>query len=244
MGKIMLVTSGKGGTGKSTVALNMALSLAKEGKKAVVLELDSGLRCLDLMLGIDAIVYDLGDILSGRCDALSAVYKSELNENLSIIAAPSSSDQRLDAERFSVLCKYLARKFDFVILDTPAGIGQSLSLAAGVSSSAIIVTNVSPVSIRDAEKTVQIVSDAGVKNMRLVVNMIPLEVSNRKLIPDFDDIIDKVGVQLLALIPDDETLRKSANERTKKENKKSLGILAFSNMAKRILGRDIPLLIK
>ncbi len=244
MGRIMLVTSGKGGTGKSTVALNLALSLAQEGKKAVVLELDSGLRCLDLMLGIDSIVYDLGDIMSGRCEALAAVYQSELCENLSLIAAPSSSTQKLDGERFSVLCKYLARKFDFVILDTPAGIGQSLSLAAKVSSSAVIVTNVSPVSIRDAEKAVGIVADAGVKNMRLVVNMIPLEVSNKNLIPDFDDIIDRVGVQLLALIPDDEVLRKSVVERTKKENKKSIGILAFSNMAKRVLGRDIPLLIK
>ncbi len=244
MGKIMLVTSGKGGTGKSTVALNLGISLANEGKKAVIIELDSGLRCLDLMLGVDGIVYDLGDVLSGKCEALDAVYDSEHYQNLSLMTAPASVSQKMDAERFKTLCKYLALKFDFVILDTPAGIGPALTLAAGVSSSAVIVTNISPVSVRDAEKAAMIVSDAGVKRLRLVVNKIPLEVSSKTVLPDFDDIIDRVGVQLIALIPEDEAIAKSVPERTKKEKKKSAGILAFSNMAKRILGRDVPLLLR
>lgn len=244
MGKVMLVTSGKGGTGKSTVALNLGISLASEGKKAIILELDSGLRCLDLMLGIDDIVYDLGDVMSGRCEALAAVYNSDIYENLSLMTAPASVNQRIDADRFKTLCKYLALKYDFVILDTPAGIGPSLNLAASVSSSAIIVTNISPVSVRDAEKAATIVSDAGVKRLRLVVNKIPLEVSSKTVLPDFDDIIDRVGVQLIALIPEDEAIAKSVPDRTKKEKKKSAGILAFSNMANRILGRDVPLLLR
>ncbi len=244
MGKIMLVTSGKGGTGKSTVALNLALSLALEGKKTVVVELDNGLRCLDLMLGLDDIVYDLGDVMSGRCEALQAFYKSSTNENLSIIAAAASVNQKMDSERFVLLCRYLAKRFDMVVLDTPAGIGSSLSLAANVSNSAIIVTNISPVSVRDAEKAAEIVRAEGVKNMRLVFNKVPLQVSSKNYLPDFDNVIDKIGVQLLGIVPEDEALRKSLPERTKKENKKSLGIYAFSNMAKRLCGKDIPLMIR
>ncbi len=244
MGSIMLVTSGKGGTGKSTVAVNLALSLVKEGKSAILVELDSGLRCLDLMLGIDDIVYDLGDVISGKCQALDAVYSVEGIDNLSVIAAPSENNQSITPDRFKTLCKYLARMYDFVILDTPAGIGLPLSLAADVSAFAVIVTNVSQVSIRDAEKTAMLLMKKGIKRQRLVVNMVPMEKDKNIVLPDFDDIIDRIGVQLLAIIPEDNVLRKSLVERKAKENKKSVGIIAFSNMAKRILGKDIPLLLK
>ena len=244
MGKVMLVTSGKGGTGKSTVALNLGLSLANEGKKAVVVELDSGLRCLDLMLGIDNIVFDLGDVLSGKCDAMSAVYSTDDIPNLSIIAAPVRADQMIPENRFCQLCKYLARSYDYVILDTPAGLGGALEVAAAASSLALIVTNISPVSVRDAEKAAQKLSGFGTKNMRLVVNMVPLEVSAKAVMPDIDDIIDSIGAQLLAIIPEDELLSRSIHTRSKKENKKSIGVVAFSNMAKRILGQDVPLLLR
>ncbi len=244
MGKVMLVTSGKGGTGKSTVALNLGLSLAKEGKKAVVVELDSGLRCLDLMLGLDDIVFDLGDVLSGKCDAMSAVYAAYDIPNLSIIAAPARTDQMISENRFCQLCKYLAKSFDYIILDTPAGLGSALEVAAAASSLALIVTNISPVSVRDAEKAAQKLSGYGIKNMRLVVNMVPLEVGAKTILPDLDDVIDGVGAQLLSVIPEDELLSRSVHDRKKKETRKSAGALAFSNMAKRILGQDVPLLLR
>lgn len=244
MGKVMLVTSGKGGTGKSTVALNLGISLASEGEKVVVLELDSGLRCLDLMLGIDDIVFDLGDILSGKCDVQMGVYPVEYVSGLSIIAAPAHLNQLISKERFCQLCRYLAKSHDYVILDTPAGLGFALEIAAVASSMALVVTNLSPISVRDAEKAAQKLSRAENIKMRLVVNMVPLEISSKASLPDIDDIIDEVGVQLIALIPEDEVLRKSIPERTKKEIKKSVGMLAFSNLAKRILGRDVPLLLR
>lgn len=243
MGKIMLVTSGKGGTGKSTIALNLALSLVNEGKTAVVVELDSGLRCLDLMLGVDDIVYDLGDVLSGKCDADEAVYPSFV-DGLFVLAAAMNNSQTILRDRFCKLCKYLSRHYDFVILDTPAGLGTPLVLASEVSSLAIIVANVSQVSIRDAQIAAEFVHKAGVKKLRLAVNMVPDTKNHNLSIPDFDDVIDRVGAQLIALIPDDDVLKKNICDRKKKEIKKSLGIKAFSNMAKRILGRDIPLLIK
>ena len=244
MGKVMLVTSGKGGTGKSTVALNLGISLAQEGKKTVIIELDSGLRCLDLMLGIDDIVFDLGDILSGKCDALSAVYSVEDIENLSIIAAPARADQMISENRFCQLCKYLLRSYDYIILDTPAGLGSSLEVAAAASSLALVVSNISPVSVRDAEKAAQKLRGFGIKNMRLVINMVPLEISSKTILPDLDDIIDSVGAQLLAVIPEDELLRKVTSDRKKKETKKSAGALAFVNMARRILGQNVPLLLR
>ncbi len=244
MGKVMLVTSGKGGTGKSTIALNLGLSLAEKGHKTVVIELDSGLGCLDLMLGLDDIVYDLGDILSGKCDVLSAVNTSDFAPNLSIIAAPARVDQMISENRFSHLCKYLLRVYEFVILDTPAGLGSLLDVAAGVSNLGIVVSNISPVSIRDAEKTALKLRTLGLKELRLSINMVPLEISHRSLLPNLDEIIDCVGVRLLSVIPQDEIFSKSVQSRTQKETRKSAGLLAFSNMADRILGQDIQLLIR
>lgn len=244
MGSIMLVTSGKGGTGKSTVALNLGLSLANEGKKAIVVELDSGLRCLDLMLGIDNIVYDLGDILSGKCDANSGIYSVFELPNLSIIAAPTRVDQMISQNRFTQLCEYLAKSYDYVILDTPAGLGSALETAAHAADLGIIVSNISPVSIRDAEKAAAKLMGFGLSSLRLVVNMVPMVVGSKTVLPDFDDIIDSVGARLLAVIPTDEVLTKTVSDRQKKEQKKSVGVRAFSNMAQRILGQDVPLLLR
>ena len=226
MGKIMLVTSGKGGTGKSTVALNLGISLSKEGKKAIVIELDSGMRCIDLMLGIDSIVYDLGDILSGNCTLDEAIYSPEYVENLSIIAAPAKSNYIISAARFVSLCRQLSTVYDFVILDTPAGIGSELSAAAQAASHALVVTNLSPVSVRDAEKATDFLRKAGHKRIRLVVNFVPLE------------------CELIAIIPEDKLLKKCILNRTKKEIKKSVGNIAFENLAARVIGREVPLLFK
>ena len=244
MGKIMLVTSGKGGTGKSTVALNLSLSLAKEGKKAIVVELDSGLRCLDLMLGIDNIVYDLGDILSGKCELQEAVYEPEYQEGFSIIAAPAKSDYVISVSRFVSLCRYLSTVYDFVILDTPAGIGSALVAAVKAASHALVVTNLSPVSVRDAEKVTEFLKKSGLKRIRLVVNFVPLEFESKDEIADIDDIIDTVGAQLIGIIPEDKLFKKCVLLRTKKEIKKSIGNVAFENLAARVVGRDVELLFK
>lgn len=244
MGKIMLVTSGKGGTGKSTVALNLGLSLANEGKKAIVIELDSGMRCIDLMLGIDNIVYDLGDILSGNCSLDEAIYKTEYAENLSIIAAPAKSSYVVSTQRFVSLCRQLSTVYDFVILDTPAGIGSALAAAAEAASHALVVTNLSPVSVRDAEKATDFLRKSGLKRIRLVVNFVPLEFESKDEIADVDDIIDAVGAQLIAVIPEDKLFKKCILNRNKKEIKKSIGNVAFKNLAARVLGREVPLLFK
>lgn len=244
MGKIMLVTSGKGGTGKSTVALNLALSLSKEGKKAIIIELDSGLRCMDIMLGIDKIVYDLGDALCGSCEISEAIYTSENEPNLSLIAAPEKSDFIFSHNRFCTFCRHLCSVYDYVILDTPAGLGPQLHAAISASSAALVVTNLTPVSIRDAAKATALLKKSGMKNIRLVINLLPLEFEDKKQIPDLDDVIDEVCAQLIAVVPEDKLLKKSINERKKKEVRKSMGALAFKNLAKRVMGADTQLLFK
>ena len=244
MGKIMLVTSGKGGTGKSTVALNLALSLVREGKKAIVIELDSGMRCIDLMLGIDSIVYDLGDILSGNCQLQEAIYEADGIDNLGVIAAPADPKYAASSQRFVSLCRQLSTVYDFVILDTPAGIGSPLAAAAEAASHALVVTNLTAVSVRDAEKATEFLRRMGHKRIRLVVNFVPLEFDSIDEVADIDDIIDSVGAQLIGIIPEDKLFRKCVLLRNKKEIKKSVGNAAFENLAARILGRDVPLLFK
>lgn len=242
MGRVMLVTSGKGGTGKSTVALNLALSLAKEGGKTVLLELDSGLRCLDLMLGIDGIVYDLGDVLRGACNVQQAVYPAL--QGVSLVAAAADVGFLPDRERLSQLCRYLAGQYDFVIMDTPAGLGKMLDTAAAAADEALIVTNLTPVSVRDAEKAADQLGACGLKQRRLIINRVPKKTPFPREIMDADDIIDRVGTQLIAIVPEDPVLQQAAHLRTVRDSKGSLALEVFERLAKRLCGQDVPLLIQ
>lgn len=201
MSEILVVTSGKGGTGKTTVSLLLAQALCRRGKNVLLLELDSGLRGLDILLGVsDKVVFDLSDVLTGRCKPVKAITVCETpTGNLHLIPAPNDRYFVPDESGLSFLLKGLSGCYDYLILDTAAGLGRGFDIACSVCTGALIVTTPDPVSVRDAAKAA---SEMRKIPTRLVINKFTRRSLNGEL-PNIDSIIDTVGAQLISVIASD-----------------------------------------
>lgn len=238
MQRTLLVTSGKGGTGKTTVCLLLARALCAQGKNVLLLELDSGLRGLDLLLGVsDKVVYDLSDILAGRCRPAKAVTVCEVPRgNLHLIAAPLDRYYVSNREALAALLLGLSNCYDFLLLDAAAGLGRGFDVAASVCDGALIVSTADPVSIRDAAKTAQALAG---RQPRLVVNQFSRKQLTAEL-PDLDAVIDAVGAQLISVIPKDPLISiYHAQARALPEN--SSAALEADDLAHRLLGERVLL---
>lgn len=201
--RVVAVASGKGGVGKSTFCVALGLGDALRGKRVLLMEFDVGLRGLDLMLGIsDQVVYDLGDLLEGRCTISKAVTESPLNSNLSAVVAPVRMDRPMNLEDVELLVSGLRPHFDRLVLDMPAGLGLSAQIAALVSDMTLIVTTPDRVCIRDGGQMAGELLKNGQENYRLVINRVE-EKLVRKDVADLDTVIDSVGAQLISVIPED-----------------------------------------
>ncbi len=237
MGKIFAVTSGKGGVGKSTVSVGLSLAFTKMGKNVLLIDMDEGLRCLDIMLGLDEkVVFDLSDILSGG-EISNSVYYSEQNPLLHLIPAASepgktnSSNLRNFAEKIHLF-------YDVVIFDFPAGIDFSLYDSLPKDTLFLTVAFPDPVTLRDAS----IVSDRLEKiglSSKLIINRFDYALTKRKIYSNVDDIIDKANLQLLGIVPQSNELPLLAVKHKLKNGGKAM--LAFSRIAKRLLGENILL---
>ena len=204
MSKVIAVLSGKGGVGKSTLSVGLGLAFAKEGKKTLIIEMDFGLRGIDIMLGIsDRIVYDMGDLLEGRCTISNAIVDSPRDGNLAAIAAPVEMEGPLDYNEIKFIVSGLRNYFDVILLDMPAGLYPGVEMAASVADEALIVTVPDPVSVRDGSKTVQLLRRRGFTDCRLVVNRLTRRVFQKKIIRYIDEIIDGVGARLIGVVPED-----------------------------------------
>ncbi|HIZ55669.1 MAG TPA: P-loop NTPase [Firmicutes bacterium] len=234
---VIAVTSGKGGTGKTSFCCYAGQALAELGYRTVILELDFGLRGLDLMLGMqDRVVYDLGDVFSGGCDVSKALIPVDFQPNLVIMAASSFTERSPSAEEIASLCAALRPCYDYILLDMPAGIGFTRKIEGAADLTLIIVTP-DPVCIRDGNR---MVLELGAENTMLVIN----KVNKRRIVMDrildLDRVIDGVGVRLLGVVPEDLTLQ-SAMIRGKPLPRKSRARQGYQNIAGRLTGRDIPL---
>lgn len=237
MGKVIAVTSGKGGTGKSTFCVGLALSLSRLGKKVLLIDLDAGLRCLDLMLGIDAeLVFDLSDAIGGR-PLSDAVYRCPSDENISLIPAPAEPDSLTAASLAPLLSRVLG-DCDYLLLDFPAGIDFSLFEALPQQTQIIAVCCPDPVSVRDAA-----VVCARLPKLKRA----PVFVLNRFLCEDvrsgaaagIDDAIDRSGFRLLGIIPESRELALFASSHRLKRNGRSQK--AFDRIARRLDGQHVRL---
>lgn len=237
MGKVIAITSGKGGTGKSTFSIGLAMGFSKLSKKVLLIDLDEGLRCLDLILGIDKeLVFDLSDILNGR-NINDAVYSSPFDENISLIPAPVEPES-INGKAFSELIAKLVGDYDYIILDFPAGIDFELYKSLPKQTQIIAVCCPDPVSVRDA---------AVVCNRLPAMNKPPVFVINRFVYEDIrtgyfrniDDIIDQSGFRLLGIVPESEELTfLSVNHKLKRKGR---ALNAFSRISNRLCGEHIRL---
>lgn len=207
MAEIMLVASGKGGVGKSVTCAMLGAELARRGKKVLVLEMDSGLRGMDIIFGVeDAVVFDLADILMSRCPPIKAIMKCPYQNGLELIVAPFDHNFVPNKEDLTVLCKGLSKYYDYLILDTPAGLGKNFDVALTVADKALLVVTPDLISVRDGKKISDVIIASGVHDIKLIINKVDTKAVKTKGIRDLDDVIDKTGVQLIAVVPFEEKI--------------------------------------
>lgn len=237
MGQVYAITSGKGGVGKSTVAVGLAAAFTKLNKKTLLVDMDEGLRCLDLMLGTDKSgVFDLSDILMGR-EMRDAVYEAEHFKGLYLIPAPADIG-RIDAFSFSAFARQAAEEFDTVIFDFPAGMDFSLYGCLPEGSLFLTVAVPDPVSVRDAAAVSAKLSEISCPS-RLVINNFTYSLIKRRIFQNIDDMIDAAGLQLLGVVPHSEELMLLSVRH--KLSPKGKPMAAFLRIAKRLCGEHILL---
>ena len=241
MGQVVFVTSGKGGTGKSSVSVGLGAALALRGRRTLLIDGDAGLRSLDIMMGVaDQVVYDLNDVFDGRCEPIRAIVESSVIEGFSLLPAPSSSRLEEDPADMRRLCRGLARYFDMVLIDSPAGVGPEFSICAAAADRAFVVALPDPVCIRSAERVGRLLQSAGVSDRRLIINRYDPSVIRNGLVTDLDEVIDRVGLQLLGVIPEDGVLRACFSRGAPLEEKSPAGA-AFARLAARLDGEKVPI---
>ncbi len=232
MGKVFGIVSGKGGVGKSTVSVGLGLAFAKKGDSVLLVDMDEGLRCLDLLLSLDSqAVFDLGDVLRGK-EIEAAIYTSAFCDNLKLIPAPHKVGL-IESQKLEQFAKSVSEMYDIVIFDFPAGIDVELYKALPSDSLFLTVAVPDPVSVRDAAA----MSDVLAKNeleARLIINRFKYKVKRKLRFKNIDDIIDSAYLKLVGIVPESDEI--STFSITHKLPKKCRAARAFSRIAKRLSG--------
>ena len=240
--QVAAIASGKGGVGKSTLAVGLGTAAAFAGKQVLIVEFDAGLRGVDIMLGLTGIVYDLGDLLEGRCNISNAIMESPVVSGLFVIAAPSSLTGHMELEDIRLLIDGLRHHFDLILLDMPAGLGLSVRATCAAADIALIVATPDPVCIRDGGKVVQSFAESDFDNHRLVINRVSRSLLKRQIIHDLDEVIDGVGSQLIGVVPEDHEIQ-LASAAGRPAGPKSDMRKVCSAIVKRMAGEYIPLIV-
>ena len=239
VGKVVVVTSGKGGTGKSTVSAGLGAALCKRGRSVLLIDLDEGLGCLDLLLSVTTFVYDFGDLVHGNCEPQEAARQVDGCPGLWLMSAPSEVGTLDDAAALHTVLDDLSARFDYVILDSPAGVDRGFRTVLDARYHVIVVATPDPVSIRDAARVLQFLSAEGIAHRRLLMNQFRLQSFADGPFATLDDLIDGAGIQLIGVVPRDEQVLLAAIEGTPL----TVGRAAesFTRIAARLDGENIPL---
>lgn len=242
MGNVTMIASGKGGVGKSTLTACLGFDIASFGKRTLLIDMDSGLASLEHMLGISQkLVYDISDIVNGNCTIMKAIYKCEFQDNLFLLPAPRKFEDDLSPEIFSKLVSILAKYYDSILIDCPAGVGNGFLSAMECADNALLVATPNPISVANVKKASCILSENGVGELRLVINRFDKKLFKKSHIyNDLDQVIDKSGVRLIAIIPEDSYSALSLSGGDMPSESSSM-MKAIHRLSERLEGRKVPL---
>lgn len=246
MGKAIVVTSGKGGVGKTTSTANIGTAIALQGKKVCLVDMDIGLRNLDVVLGLEnRIIYDIIDVVEGRAKLHQALIKDKrFNDQLYLLpAAQNAEKEAINEEQMIELVTQLKEEFDYVIIDCPAGIEQGFKNSTAAADEAILITTPEISAIRDADRIIGLIEKMDVEGPRLVINRIRKKMMQEGEVMDIDEITRHLSVDLLGIIFEDDQVVRSSNKGNPvvldPDNVASQG---YRNVARRILGETVPLM--
>ncbi len=245
MGEVIVVTSGKGGVGKTTTTANIGTALVSEGYKTVLVDTDIGLRNLDVVMGLEnRIVYDIVDVVEGNCRLKQALIKDKRFENLCLLPAAQTKDKdAINVEQMKDLCFKLKDDFDYVVIDCPAGIEMGFKNAISGADKAVIVTTPEISAVRDADRIIGLLEAHEVESPKLIINRIRPDMVKKGDMMDIDDMIEILAIDLLGVVPEDELIVVSTNKgEPAVMDKASKAGQAFRNIALRITGENIPLM--
>lgn len=245
-GRVIVITSGKGGVGKTTTSANIGTALAKLGNKVVLIDTDIGLRNLDLLLGLEnRIVYTIVDVVEERCKLKQALVKDKKNPNLSLLAAAQTRDKSsVTAEQLKDICDELKKKNDFILVDCPAGIEQGFQNAVAGASEAIVVTTPEMSAVRDADRIIGLLeAKEEIESYKLLLNRVRPKLIEQNDMMSVEDVVEILSCELLGVIPEDTGIITSTNKGEPIVNDEdAMAGKAYRNVAKRIMGEDIPFL--
>ncbi|MBS4026444.1 MAG: septum site-determining protein MinD [Clostridia bacterium] len=246
MGKVIVITSGKGGVGKTTTTANIGTGLASLGHKVVLVDTDIGLRNLDVVMGLEnRIVYDIVDVIHGNCRLKQALIKDKrFDDSLFLLPAAQTKDKTaVNVEQMKTLCNELKEEFDYVLIDCPAGIEQGFKNAIAGAEQAIVVTNPEVSAVRDADRIIGMLEAAEIRRPQLIVNRIRPHMVKSGDMMNIDDMLDILAIDLLGVVLEDDMIVVSTNrgEPAVLDNNSKAG-QAYRNIARRIAGESVPLM--
>ena len=235
MAEKIVVASGKGGVGKPSCTVAIGKELADRGYRVLLIDTDTSLRSLDVLLGVsDRVVFDWGDVICERCSFSKAIIKCK---NVSLISCPLQNDERFTPEAMKKTVMLYDKMFDYIIIDSPAGVDIGLDIACAAADRALIISTSDKICVRSASRAAQRLYDAGIEDIRLIINRFVRKSVRRNKLLNIDSVIDSTSVQLIGVVPEDENITFGIVMKSRSQP----SYQPFVRITNRILGKEEPL---
>lgn len=245
MGTSIVITSGKGGVGKTTSTANIGTALALLGKSVCLVDTDIGLRNLDVIMGLEnRVIYDIVDVSNGECRLEQALIRDKRFENLALLPASQTKDKTaLTADAVKRIVGELKQQFDYVFIDCPAGIEHGFKVAVAGADRAIVVTTPEVAAVRDADRVIGLLEAERLHSPKLIINRIRPRMVKQGDMLDIDEVVQILAIDLIGIVPDDEVIISQANKgEPAVVRPDSRAAMAYRDIARRILGESVPLM--
>lgn len=242
---VITITSGKGGVGKTTITANLGVALALAGKRVVTIDADIGLRNLDVVMGLEnRIVYDLVDVVEGRCRLRQAMIRDKRLSELYLIPAAQTRDKTaISPGEMIRLCDQLRPNYDYVLVDSPAGIEQGFHNAVAPADEILVITTPEVAAVRDADRIIGLLEAKEKNTPQLIINRFKPDMVRRGDMLGTSDVIEVLAIELVGIVPEDEAIIISTNKGVPAAlDEKALVGQAFRNIARRVMGENVPFL--